>query len=216
MSQTIHKAVVVDDFIDAAHWLETALRLSFPGVEVTIADTLSKGRSAVRTVRPDLIVVDLGLPDGSGVDLIAEVREKLPNTPAIVATVYDDDRHIFPALRAGACGYLLKEESQENLVRQLQALVRGELPLSPSVARSVMEYFTASRPQGERLEDLTPREREILAALASGDTLAQVAEHFNVSRNTVATHVKRVYDKLNVSTRAEATIIAVRLGIINL
>lgn len=210
----LQRGLVVEDFPDAALWLKETLCASFPGIAVDVAGTLAAGRELLRTARPEIALIDLVLPDGSGIQLVAEARSRAPAIPVIVTTVYDDDDHIFPALRAGACGYLLKEESRDNLVRQIQAVIRGELPLSPAVARQVMRYFTGGKTGQEHVETLTAKEREVLKCIASGLTLDEVARRLAVSRNTVHTHVKRVYDKLDISTRAEATVIAARLGLI--
>lgn len=129
--------------------------------------------------------------------------------------MYDDDAHIFSALRAGASGYLLKDESQDELVRQLVQFGRDEPPISASIVRSVLKYFTDQNTFGRELDEtLTPKEREILASIANGYTLDEIATSLRITRNTVATHVKRIYAKLKISNRAEAVQAAQRIGLL--
>lgn len=215
-SMQFRRGLVVEDFDEAAAWLSQALREAFPGIGVSVASSLAQGREILRASRPEVALIDLGLPDGSGIDLVVEARMRSPAVPVIVTSLFSDDDHIFPALRAGASGYLLKEESRETLVGQIQAMTRGELPLSPTIAQQVMRYFSGLRSEAQQVEHLTDKEREVLKHIAGGATLNEVAARLGVTRNTVHTHVKHVYDKLGVSTRAEATAIAARLGIFNI
>ncbi len=102
----------------------------------------------VSAIKFDLALIDLGLPDGSGVDVVAALREQQSETQSVVVTIHDDDEHLFPALQAGAFGYILKEQARELIIEQLQRISSGEPPLSPSIARRVMAYFAAkSKPQ---------------------------------------------------------------------
>lgn len=214
MTLGLRRGLVVEDFSDAAVWLCAALEQAFPGIRVERAATLAQGRQLLDAWRPEIALIDLNLPDGVGLELVAEAHSRKPPIPVIVTTVYDDDEHIFPALRAGACGYLLKEESRETLVTHIVDMMRGELPLSPTVARQVMRYFSEPPVDVQGVDSLTARETEILTHIAGGATAQEVAEQLGISRNTVLSHIKHVYDKLGVSTRAEATIIAARLGLI--
>jgi DNA-binding NarL/FixJ family response regulator len=143
---------------------------------------------------------------------------------SVVVTIHDDDEHLFPALQAGAFGYLLKEQSREQLAEQLQRIAQGEPPLSPSIARRVIQYFTAQarmQPQhvGNDADSVTPhvqlteRENEVLLRVAKGFTLPEIGQQLNLSRHTIADYVKQIYRKLNVSSRAEAALEAQRLGL---
>jgi DNA-binding NarL/FixJ family response regulator len=132
----------------------------------------------------------------------------------VVATIYDDDQHVFPALRAGAHGYVLKEQSREVLARLLTGIVSGEPPLSPSIARKMLRFFNPA-PTPDDEAGLSPREEEVLRLIAKGYTLAAVGDLLKISRHTVAGYVKALYRKLNVTSRAEATLEAARRGIVN-
>jgi len=182
-----------------------------------------------------LILVDLELPDGNGMELLAE----LAHYPAIkiVTTLYSDDDHLFPALQHGADGYLLKEDRFEVLVEELQKIVRGQPPLSPAIARRLLTHFraggdngtpdsgfmhasgfTTSRPVPIEKpldhERLTPRESEVLTYLSKGFTIKEIASLMGIKWFTVNDHIKSIYKKLNVSSRAEAAVLASKQGLV--
>lgn len=208
------QALIVEDHADARDWLTACLHAAFPGIAVATAFTYAEGEVLLDR-HPQLALIDLNLPDGFGIDLVVKASRLRPPVRCVVTTIYDDDAHIFPALRAGAGGYLLKDEPQDELVRQLQLLARNEPPLSAPVMRTVLRHFAdqnaAAREPAERL---TPKEREVLMSLANGYTLDEIARSHSVSRNTVATHVKRIYAKLKISSRVEAVQAAHRLGLL--
>jgi DNA-binding NarL/FixJ family response regulator len=134
-----------------------------------------------------------------------------------VVTIHDDDEHLFPALQAGAFGYILKEQARELITEQLQRISQGEPPLSPSIARRVMAYFTAKAKPTVNTTlinvSLTDRESEVLLRVAKGYTLPEIGVQLGLSRHTIADYVKQIYRKLNVSSRAEAALEAQRLGL---
>ena len=168
-------------------------------------------------VKFDIALVDLGLPDGSGVDVVTKLRDVQPDSQSVVVTIHDDDEHLFPALQAGAFGYILKEQPRELIIEQLQRISQGEPPLSPSIARRVMAYFAnKAKPQvNPQLAhvSLTDRESEVLLRVAKGYTLPEIGVQLGLSRHTIADYVKQIYRKLNVSSRAEAALEAQRLGL---
>jgi DNA-binding NarL/FixJ family response regulator len=135
----------------------------------------------------------------------------------VVVTIHDDDEHLFPALQAGAFGYILKEQPRALITEQLQRMSQGEPPLSPSIARRVIAYFAAqAKPQQPDLMphvSLTERESEVLLRVAKGFTLPEIGVQLGLSRHTIADYVKQIYRKLNVSSRAEAALEAQRLGL---
>lgn len=208
------QALIVEDHADARDWLIACLHTAFPGIVVTVAATCAEGEVMLQR-QPQLALIDLNLPDGFGIDLVARASRMRPPVRCIVTTVYDDDAHIFPALRAGASGYLLKDESREDLVRQLLQLAKDEPAISPAVMRSVLKFFADQSSMIEEPEErLTPKERHVLASIANGYTLEEIARSHGVTRNTVATHVKRVYAKLKITNRAEAVQAAQRIGLL--
>lgn len=211
-SVVIKRGLIIEDLAATAEWLQRALCEAFPGITVEIAETAAEARAALQRA-PDIALVDLDLPDGSGIDIIAQISARHPQCHCIVSTIYGDDRYLFPALRAGAQGYLLKDQPLERLVAALQAIDRGEPPLSPAIARRLLGMFAPAGPQPDE-HKLTGRERETLVLIAKGLRLAEVAEQLGVTRNTAAGFVKAIYRKLNISSRAEAALEATRLGLV--
>lgn len=206
------KGLVVEDLPTAREWLRDILVLAFPGIEVTTADGLAQARAACAATTFDLALVDLNLADGSGVELICELSERSPSTDCVVATLYDDDEHLFPALQAGARGYLLKEYEKHQLVTALKGILAGAPPLSPKIARRVIQYFHA--PKHADGPKLTPREIEVLTLAAKGLRVKEIAETTGMSPHTAGDHLKAIYKKLNISSRAEATLEASRRGLV--
>lgn len=203
-------------------WLSQTAQLAYPELEIRSVSHVQEALRELRSHAFDLALVDLGLPDGSGHDVLAALRELQPQSISVVVTIHEDDEHLFPALQAGAFGYLLKEQPQDLLVAQLHRIAQGEPPLSPSIARRVISYFTQAQTrrslQVQALEDqiaLSERENDVLLRVSKGFTLPEIAKQLSISRHTVADHVKQIYRKLGVSSRAEAALEAVRRGMIS-
>lgn len=205
--------LIIDDLQDAILWLTAACQQAFPDATVSSVENLEEALSALASAAPDLALVDLGLPDGSGNDFIAAAARTRPETICVVTTVFGDDQHLFTALRAGAHGYLLKDRDQESLADLLRGIVEGRPPLSPAIARRLLDHFHALPEEPDA--GLTAREREILTLLAKGLTVGEAAKLLDITSNTAAGYVKNVYRKLNVSSRAEATVEAARRGLID-
>ena len=177
------------------------------------AGDLASGRTALaKRGAPDVMIVDLGLPDGDGTTLIGELAAIAPESDALVVTVFGDERHVVRALEAGAKGYLLKDATPEEFVRAIRLVHEGGAPLSPMIARHVLKRFAPERPArasrpangGALVESLTARETEILQFIAQGKSVAETAVAFSLSSHTVTTHVKRIYGKLAVNNRVQA------------
>ena len=225
--------VVRESFSDANHITEAGdLATARRHIELT------GGSQGLHGVDPfKLVLVDLELPDGNGMELLAELAH-YPATK-IVTTLYSDDEHLFPALQCGADGYLLKEDRFEVLVEELQKIVRGQPPLSPAIARRLLTHFrhgpgqdgqapdsgfshlaglATSRPVAIEKpldhERLTPRETEVLTYLSKGFTIKEIASLMGIKWFTVNDHIKSIYKKLNVSSRAEAAVLASKQGLV--
>ena len=214
--------LLLEDLPEIRAWLRALVLEVFPGAQVTEAARIHDALQQVAAQRFDLAMVDLGLPDGSGVKVVQALRETQPDAQSVVVTIHDDDDHLFPALQAGAYGYLLKEQPREQLMEHLQRISQGEPPLSPSIARRMISYFSAqaNKPSSQPAIDplmpnvsLTEREREVLLRVAKGFTLPEIGVQLGLSRHTIADYVKQIYRKLNVSSRAEAALEAQRLGL---
>ena len=240
------KVLILEDNPVARSFLCRVVRESFSdAIAITEAGDLESARRHIgplngrhEPVDPfKLILVDLELPDGNGMELLAELV-KYPATK-IVTTLYSDDDHLFPALQCGADGYLLKEDRFEVLVEELQKIVRGQPPLSPAIARRLLNHFRDgqrgdlhaadsgfSRPADlmtsrpipiEKTPDherLTPRENEVLTYLSKGFTIKEIANLMGIKWFTVNDHIKSIYRKLNVSSRAEAAVLASKQGLV--
>lgn len=205
-------ALIVEDLPDTQVWLRRLVEQAFPAVGVTVADCVETARSVLRSRPFDLALVDLGLPDGDGVEIIAALSNLKAPPVIVVATIYDDDRHLFPALQAGAQGYLLKEQPLELLGKQLRGILEGHPPLSPAIARRLLGFFQNPLPSGETLNN---REREALGLLAKGMKVSDLATAMGITRNTASDYVKTIYRKLNISSRAQAALHAARMGLVD-
>ncbi|MBK6742120.1 MAG: response regulator transcription factor [Hydrogenophilales bacterium] len=204
-------ALIVEDLPDTQAWLTRLIVSAFPDIRCLCANSVESALALSRRESFQLALVDLGLPDGDGTRVI-ESLNSLESPPVIVvASIFDDDRHLFPALQAGAQGYLLKDQPMDQLVANLRGILDGNPPLSPAIARRLLGFFKEPAPGGE---SLTAREKEALGYLARGMKVAEMAEAMGITRHTASDHVKSVYRKLNVSSRAQATLHAVRMGLI--
>ena len=197
-------AIVEDDAATRdilAKWINEASNFRCIGQYGDVASTLA----ALPAQAPDVALVDINLPDRSGIECVRQLKLQLPQTQFIMVTVYSDSEHIFEALAAGASGYLLKRLTRENLLAALEEVHRGGSPMSSSIARKVVHFFRADRPPtAVELESLSPRELEVLHLLAEGYVNKEIADRLAISAPTVATYIRRIYEKLQVHSRAAA------------
>lgn len=208
--------LLLEDLHEIRAWLRSLVLQVFPDAQITECSRVHDALAHVAAMKFELALIDLGLPDGSGTDVVAALRDAQPDAQSVVVTIHDDDDHLFPALQAGAYGYILKEQSRELITEQLQRISQGEPPLSPSIARKVIKYFASmAKPVASTMPDvsLTERESEVLLRVAKGFTLPEIGVQLGLSRHTIADYVKQIYRKLNVSSRAEAALEAQRLGL---
>lgn len=217
-------ALIVEDMPESQALLTEIATAAFPGIVCHCSADVAGGRQRLAAgTAYDLGLIDLALPDGEGSEIITAMAQSLPGCVIVVASLFDDDDHLFPALRAGAHGYLLKDQLPELLVRQLRDIGLGQPPLSPAVARRLLTYFReqADAPVGapvgapvDAARLLTPREQEVLTRLAQGSSIASIGVELGVSRHTAGDHVKNIYRKLNISSRAQAALEARNLGLL--
>ena len=212
----MNQILLLEDLPEIRGWLKTLVLQVFPQAQVSEAARVHDALALVGALPFQLALIDLGLPDGSGVDVVAALQKAQPEAQSVIVTIHDDDEHLFPALQAGAFGYILKEQPREQIIEQLQRISSGEPPLSPSIARKVIKYFAEqAKPANDPMPhvQLTERESEVLLRVAKGFTLPEIGVQLNLSRHTIADYVKQIYRKLNVSSRAEAALEAQRLGL---
>ena len=206
-------ALIVEDVGETRRWLAGIVASAYPDCAIEQAATMRAGLAAVSARDFDMALIDLGLPDGSGLEELRSLRLLRPQTLSIVTTVMGEDAYIVAALSAGASGYLLKETPPELLARQLVQLGEGIPAISPSIARRIMDHFRLTGPAAELDNALTAREAEVLGLIARGLRNADVANDLGLAESTVASHIKSIYRKLGISTRAEASWHATRLGL---
>jgi DNA-binding NarL/FixJ family response regulator len=217
------RVLVVEDEPSASERVRRALGSEPKLLLVGSAASVAEGRKLLVELAPDLLVTDLGLPDGSGVELIRAVAAGRLATLCLVNTVFADDHSVFEALEAGALGYLLKDEAPAELVRCVLELIAGGSPMSPQIARRVLaqlRHVPASEPQQAGAQEgaphLSPRELEVLQLVVKGFKYEEIAAVLGIGAATVATHIQRVYRKLAVNSRSEAVYEATQLGLLKL
>ncbi len=184
--------------------------------ELTVAAVTTDVRSAIKQLKSgstfDVALVDLGLPDGSGVEVVAAMRRLRPSAVPLAFTVFDDAPTVFQAIWAGARGYVLKSTPAARLVEMIREAHSGGAPMTPSIARLVVEKLAAERTNDA--SRLSPREREVLVLLAKGVSYPGIAEMLGIGLGTVQGHVKRIYEKLEISSKAEAATLAAKWGLV--
>jgi DNA-binding NarL/FixJ family response regulator len=194
-------ALIVEDLPEIRDWLAEVARAAFPDVEVTTAARVDQALARVAERPFDLALIDLGLPDGSGIDVVGALRHHQPRAVPVVVTIFDDDDHLFPALQAGAFGYLLKEQPKDVLVAQLVRMTQGEPPLSPPIARRVLSYFATAA--GQRMNVMRQIDKEVHLTERETDVLQRVAKGTRsrgVTVRPVAAHHRRPSSRFTASS----------------
>lgn len=191
-----------------------------PGLELAAAfgDLRSALAWLAENPPPQVLLVDLELPDGSGIELIRAARRIAPQSESMVISVFGDEAHVVSAIEAGATGYLLKDASADEIVAAIARLRAGESPISSAIARHLLKRFrVADAPAGaSQVAPLTPRENEVLQLIAKGLSYQRIADTLGMSPHTVTTHIKQIYRKLAVNSRGEAVFEAMQLGLLPL
>ncbi len=211
------RLLVVED--DARLGGALAQLLAASSFDAEIAQSGAAAERLLSRAEFDAALVDLGLPDLDGVELIGRIHAQRPDLPVLVISVVSLEARILAALRAGACGYLYKEDLGTRLVPAVEEALEGGAPLSRDVARKLVEHVRrgedGAASDDPRATALTDRERAVLEALATGDRYEDVARSLEMSVNTVRSHVRSIYDKLDVTSKTEAVVVAKRLGLLS-
>ncbi|HVW20734.1 MAG TPA: response regulator transcription factor [Opitutaceae bacterium] len=173
---------------------------------VSVSRNLQTALRVVPPLAPNVVIMDIQLPDGSGVDGAARLKRLLPETQIVMYTITQDADQIYRALEAGASGYLLKSASPEELIRSIREVRQGGVPMTPEVARKVIQSFRRPAASRSAVEALTKREEEVLELLAQGLASGEIAQALRIGIETVNTHLKHIYGKLHVRSRTEAVI----------
>jgi len=171
---------------------------------VCACDSAEEALRQVPKLEPDVVLMDIHLPNLSGIECTARLKQLLPKTPVIMLTVYADPERIFKALQAGANGYLLKRTPPPKLLEAIKDVLSGGAPMTGEIARQVVESFKPSKTAKDAAVSLTRREQEILEALSQGYSNKEIASRLNVSFDTVRTHLRHIYEKVHVNSRSGA------------
>lgn len=209
------RLIVVED--DPA--FQDVFRAAFAHAQdIELLGIFDRGVAAIEALRqhsPDVLLVDLGLPDMSGLEVIRACASTHPDCEMMVITVFGDEQHILQSIEAGATGYLLKDAMPEDLAAQIHTLRAGGSPISPVIARQLLSRYAAPRPDvSEEAAQLSERECEVLRLVAKGYTFPEVARLLEISAHSVMTYVKRSYRKLHVNSKTEAVYEARKLGLL--
>lgn len=206
-----YRVMIVDDHEVVRMGLR-ALMESSPDVEVVAeASTAAEAEEEAERTRPDVIIMDVRLPDGSGVEACRHIREAHPEARVIMLTSYGDDEALFSSLQAGASGYVLKETRGRSLLEAVLTVANGGSLFGANVAEKVLERLRSGAPEHEPLADLTPQERKILQLIARGMTNKEIAAEVYLSEKTVKHYVSNILSKLGLSRRSEAAAFMARL-----
>jgi DNA-binding NarL/FixJ family response regulator len=201
------KPITVSIVEDKATICASLERMIGNSAQCRCVSTSRNGAHALRAIaehRPDVVIMDISLPDISGIECTARLKQLLPEIQILILTVYNDSRQIFSALEAGANGYLLKRSTPEEIVRAICDVKAGGAPMSAQIARQVVQSFRKPNSRPEEIQTLTPRETEILELLAQGDASKEIADKLAVSHATICTHLGHIYSKLHVRSRTAA------------
>lgn len=209
--------MIVEDDAPMRRHLETAIS-GHPDLELQGSyDNVTDALKALATQLPGVLVTDLGLPDGSGLEVIRGLKQRNKDALALVVSVMGDEKSVIEAIRNGASGYLLKDESIEAIGESIISLLRGGSPISPPIARYLMTRLQNEvAPEQNIHPTLSEREFEVLSLVAKGFRYPEIADFLGISTHTVTTYIRRIYGKLEVSSRGEAVFEAVNMGLLKL
>ena len=207
------RVVLVEDDVNFQQALCETIEEAPDMVLLAVVSTRTKGLLAVEREEMDVLLVDLGLPDGSGIDVVRAAHAKWPQCGIMVSTAFGDEMHVMQSLEAGAAGYLLKDSAPQSMLNEIRSLHAGGSPISPLIARQILKRFrTQEKPGATRIgastdktrAALSAREQQVLEFITKGFTAEEIANLMLVTRHTVQTYVRRIYAKLEVSSKTEA------------
>lgn len=204
--------LIVEDNETIKQWLVNLVVSNLKPNHLVVCDTFQAAGDAISNHVFQLALVDLGLPDGDGNDLIVPFKRRNPHAICVVATIFDDADYVFTALSAGADGYLLKDETEAEFVNHLMGIAEGRPPISASVAKMMLQHFRS--PTSSDNHSLSHREQEVLSYVARGNSVKQTASQLDISYHTASSYLREVYRKLHINSRAQATQKAVELKLI--
>ncbi|MDO9050368.1 MAG: response regulator transcription factor [Methylotenera sp.] len=222
MQQPAIRVMLVEDDVNFQDALIAAIQLAPDMLLTNIASTRAEGLQMLDKTPIDVLLVDLGLPDGSGIDIIRAAHDKFSNCNIMVSTVFGDELHVMQSLEAGASGYLLKDSEPTRMIFEIRSLYQGGSPISPLIARQILTRFRQDNTPPKQTAThtkqhaaLSAREQEVLEYITRGFTADEIAALLSVSRHTVLTFIRRIYTKLEVNSKAAAIYEARNQGLLS-
>lgn len=218
------RVILVEDDVNFQNALAEAIQTAPDMTLLSVLGTRAQGLAALDQMQPDVLLVDLGLPDGSGIDVIRAAHAKWPACSIMVSTAFGDEMHVMQSLEAGASGYLLKDSAPKNMTDEIRSLHDGGSPISPMIARQILMRFrhdansvvAPAEPASDKQHTaLSAREKEVLEYITKGFTSDEISVLMSVSRHTVLTYVRRIYAKLEVNSKTEAIYEARNQGLLD-
>jgi len=218
------RVVLIEDDVNFQQALQEIMQNAPDMQLLSVASTRAKGLQVVEQAEMDVLLVDLGLPDGSGIDVIRAAHAKWPHCGIMVSTAFGDEQHVMQSLEAGAAGYLLKDSAAQSMLTEIRSLHAGGSPISPLIARQILMRFRTQEKPAEPAAPLaahkpravlSAREQQVLEFITKGFTAEEIANLMSVTRHTVQTFVRRIYAKLEVSSKTEAIYEARHQGLLD-
>ena len=206
--------IIVEDDADVRHRLAQLIDSHEDFELLHTAATLAEGLAALQQYKPDILLTDLGLPDGSGIEIIKAIEKQHLDCEAMVISGFQDENIVFKALEAGAKAYILKHDESTKITDAITSMMNGGAPISPMIARLMLQKFQTRSQVNALPEALTERQIKILKLVSQGFSSKEIAEKLEISYYTVTTHIKNIYNKLQVNSRTEAMREALKLGLI--
>jgi DNA-binding NarL/FixJ family response regulator len=210
-----HTVLIVEDDLRLRASFAQAIRGTVDLKLIGEADDLPEGLRLIEAMHPEVLLVDIGLPSGSGLELIRHAAARSPHCNVMVITVFAEEQLVVDCIEAGATGYLLKGSGPEDVATQIRSLVAGGSPISPTIARRLLRRFTGNRHVADISPGLSAQEQAVLSMSAKGYSYDEIAPLLMLSRHTVETYVKRIYRKLQVHSKTAAVYEARKLGLVD-
>ncbi|MBH2002597.1 MAG: response regulator transcription factor [Moraxellaceae bacterium] len=216
----IKTALILEDIVEVNKWLQQRLLESFIGINIQQAYSIQEAKQLLIKQQYELALIDLSLPDGKGLEIIDWLAVHASETISIVVTIFEDDQYLFEAICHGAKGYLLKDLNEDIFQRYLQQIADGQYAFSPCMTQKLLSYVKANELSNQQKKqklqslNLTNREKQVFSYIAKGYQVTEIAYELDLSSYTVSDYVKSIYRKLNISSRAEAALLAQQYGLI--
>lgn len=219
-NKVIQTALILEDIVDVNAWIKQMLLETFEGIRIQQAYSLDEAKHLLMSQHYDLALIDLSLPDGKGIEVIDWLVQYSAETISVVVTIFEDDQYLLEAISHGAKGYLLKDLEPIVFKKHLENLIAGLYAFSPTMTQKLLNYVKTqeqlNRKKQQFIESLalTNREKQVLIHIAKGQQVSEIAYELGLSSHTVSGYVKEIYRKLQISSRAEAALLAKQYGLI--